>query len=65
MGLIPTMLLIQDYRKKDKYEKLDYLMKTVDQTKGSVHIISSEHEAGQKLKGLGGLAAILRFKLEW
>lgn len=63
--LLVLDFLIQDYRKKEKYEKLDYLMKTVDQTKGSVHIISSEHEAGQKLKGLGGLAAILRFKLEW
>ena len=57
--------LIHEYRQKEKYDKLDFLMKTTDQTKGSVHIISSEHEAGQKLKGLGGIAAILRFKLEW
>ncbi|MCK4589258.1 MAG: mRNA surveillance protein pelota [Nanoarchaeota archaeon] len=57
--------LIQEYRQKENYDKLDYLMKTTDQTKGNIHIISSEHEAGQKLKGLGGIAAILRFKLEW
>lgn len=57
--------LIQEYRQQEKYDKLDFLMKTTDQTKGTVHIISSEHEAGQKLKGLGGIAALLRFKLEW
>ncbi|MBW2963543.1 mRNA surveillance protein pelota [Candidatus Woesearchaeota archaeon] len=57
--------LIQEYRAKEKYERLDYLMKTTDQTKGTVHIISSEHEGGQKLKGLGGIAALLRYKLEW
>jgi len=57
--------LIQDYRKKERYDQLDSLMKTVDQARGSVHIISSEHEAGQKLQGLGGIAALLRFKLEW
>ena len=28
-------------------------------------IISSEHEGGHKLDGLGGIAAILRYKLYW
>jgi protein pelota len=40
-------------------------MKTVDNTKGDILIISSEHEAGKKLDGLGGIAAILRFKLNY
>ena len=40
-------------------------MKTVDSTKGDIIIISSDHEAGKKLDGLGGIAAILRFKLNY
>ncbi|MFC1801685.1 mRNA surveillance protein pelota [Nanoarchaeota archaeon] len=63
--LLVSDSLIQDFRKKDKFKELDEIMKKTDQMKGQVHIISSEHEAGKKLKGLGGLAAILRFKLEW
>ncbi|MBI2646881.1 hypothetical protein HYW99_00215 [Candidatus Woesearchaeota archaeon] len=30
-----------------------------------MEIISSEHEGGQKLDGLGGIAAILRFKINY
>ena len=40
-------------------------MKIVDKTKGEIEIISSEHEGGKKLDGLGGIAAILRFKLSY
>ncbi len=57
--------LIRELRQKEDYEKLDKLMKQVDQLKGEVYIISEEHEGGKKLKGLGGIGAILRYKLEW
>ena len=36
-----------------------------DKAKGEIEIISSEHEGGKKLDGLGGIAAILRFKLNY
>lgn len=57
--------LIQELRQKDDYEKLDNLMKQVDNSKGEIYIISDEHEGGKKLKGLGGVGALLRYKLEW
>jgi len=41
------------------------MMKIVDQTKGEIHIISSEYEGGRKLDGLGGIGAILRYKLNY
>ena len=47
------------------YNDLENLMKFVEQSKGEVHIISSDNEAGKKLDGLTGVAAILRFKLEY
>lgn len=31
---------------------------------GEVRILSSEHESGQRLEGLGGIAAILTFPIE-
>ena len=40
-------------------------MRNVDKSKGDIMIISSEHEAGKKLNGLGGIAAILRYKLNY
>ena len=66
-GAVRTLLItdrfIQQKRNENKYEEIEEIMKTVDNTKGDILIISSEHEAGKKLDGLGGIAAILRFKL--
>ncbi|MBD3249707.1 mRNA surveillance protein pelota [Candidatus Woesearchaeota archaeon] len=64
------MLLISDgyiseMREKEKYSQVDNVMKLVDDMKGEVHIISSEHDSGKKLDGLGGIGAILRYKLEY
>ncbi|MFH0868539.1 MAG: mRNA surveillance protein pelota [Candidatus Woesearchaeota archaeon] len=63
--LLITDSLIQQTRTENKYEGIEETMKTVDTTKGDILIISSEHEAGKKLDGLGGIAAILRFKLNY
>ena len=57
--------MIQKLRQEDDYEKLDLLMKQVDNMKGEIFIISDEHAGGKKLKGLGGIGALLRYKLEW
>jgi len=63
--LLITDSFIQKKRVENKYEETEETMKTVDSTKGDILIISSEHEAGKKLDGLGGIAAILRFKLNY
>lgn len=64
-SLLVTDSLIQKSRDSGNYEKIDNLMKISDSMKGSVNIISSEHEGGQKLNGLGGIGAILRYKLNY
>lgn len=61
--LLVTDKLIQDTRAKNTFAQLDRLMKQVDRTKGKVWIISTEHEGGKKLQGLGGIGALLRYKL--
>ena len=69
MGAIKDLLitdsLIQKSRRENNYKRLENIMKTVDKTKGEIEIISSEHEGGKKLDGLGGIGAILRFKMSY
>ena len=64
-SLLITDTLIQSSRDNDDYEKIDNMMKITDSMKGTIKIISSEHEGGKKLNGLGGIAAILRYKLNY
>jgi len=68
-GAVKTLLItdsfIQKKRMENKYESIDNIMKLVDSTKGDILIISSEHEAGKKLDGVGGIAAILRYKINY
>ena len=61
--LLITDNFIQKSRSENFYNQVEDIMKIVDKTKGEIEIISSEHEGGKKLDGLGGIAAILRFKL--
>lgn len=44
---------------------LERLMRKAEENGGKVFIINSENEAGQKLDALGGMAAILRYKLSY
>jgi protein pelota len=60
-----TDSLIRKTRQANNFDEIDTMMKLVEQNKGKIHIISSEHEAGKKLDGLGGIGAILRYKLSY
>ncbi len=65
-GAVRTLLvadsLIRMSREDGTYERLDRMLSAVDSMKGEVAIISSEHDGGKKLEGLGGIGAILRYK---
>jgi len=67
-GAVETLLItdsfIQKSREEDNYKEIENIMKIVDKAKGDVMIISSEHDAGKKLNGLTGIAAILRFRIK-
>jgi protein pelota len=54
------MLRVQDVEKR---KHLEGVMKMVEQFKGSIVIISTLHNMGKQLQALGGIAALLRFKL--
>ena len=55
-----VMLRIQDVEQRRHIEEV---MKMVEQFKGSVVIISTLHNMGKQFQALGGIAALLRFKL--
>ena len=63
--LLVTDSLIQRTRQEDSFEKINKMMKSADRTGADIHIISSDHEGGKKLDGLGGIAAILRYKMNY
>ncbi len=55
-------LLILDTRVREK--RGERLMKQAEQLGGDVVVIGSGHEGGKQLKALGGVGALLRYKLE-
>ncbi|MBR9676232.1 mRNA surveillance protein pelota [Candidatus Woesearchaeota archaeon] len=66
-GAVQTLLvsdkLIQRLREQENFEKLEKTMKIVDQSGGEVKIISADHQGGEKLEGLGGIGATLRYEI--
>ncbi|EEB73003.1 mRNA surveillance protein pelota [Thermococcus sp. AM4] len=63
-GAVETLLVLDELLKGDLREKVEELMDAVRYSRGEVVIVSSEHEGGEKLKALGGLAALLRFRVK-
>jgi protein pelota len=63
--LLVTDTLIQKLRQENTFARVDSIMRSVDKQKGEVVIISGEHTGGKKLDGLGGIAALLRYKLSY
>ena len=61
--LLVTDKLINDYREKGQFLQIDDIMKKTQDQKGEIHIISSENDQGKKLDSLGGIAAILKYKI--
>lgn len=66
LGAIEEVLLVDELIRESSEEELNTLEKLtleVEEKGGRVKIISVEHEAGVKLKSLGGVAALLRFPI--
>ena len=54
-------LIISEIKAREK--PMERLMKAVEDARGKVMVVSDYHEAGKKLEAIGGIAALLRFKL--
>lgn len=61
-------LLITDKKLREATDehrrRMDKLIRDTEKTRGTFHIVSTEHPSGDQLQNLSGIAAILRFRLE-
>ena len=60
LGAVSELLVLDA---KVASENMGDLMDMVENMKGEVMVISSEHEGGKQLESLGGMAAILRYDI--
>lgn len=60
LGAVSQLLILDT---KIASEDMDGAMDMVENMKGEVMVISSEHDGGKQLESLGGMAAILRYKI--
>lgn len=63
--LLITDRFIQKKRLEGSFQPVEYLMKLVEQMQGEIMIISSDHDGGQQLDGLGGIGGLLRYKVNY
>ncbi|OPY52601.1 MAG: Peptide chain release factor subunit 1 [Methanosaeta sp. PtaU1.Bin112] len=59
-GAIEKLLVLDELARRGK---VDEIMREVAEARGKVVIFSSEFEPGDRLRSLGGVAALLRFKI--
>lgn len=62
--LAVTDSLLTKAKANNFFARINSIMKNVETTNGNVYIISTEHDTGKQLDGLGGIAALLRYKLK-
>lgn len=63
--VIVTEDFIRTAKEHKKYDEIDAVLRTAESMKAAVNLISSSHDGGKKLDGLGGIGALLWYKLEW
>lgn len=69
-GAIETLLVVDDRLREERSAEGDWdtninaLLETVDQKGGDIVVFSGEFDPGEQLRNLGGIAAILRYRLE-
>jgi protein pelota len=66
LGAVDELLIVDELIRESSEEdvaNLERIIREVESRGGRARIISVEHEAGAKLKSLGGVAALLRFPI--
>ncbi len=63
-GAIDILLITDELlRTSRESNSIDQFLKQVEQSQGKIVVFSTEFEPGKKLESLGGIAALLRFKV--
>lgn len=56
-------LLVLDELLSEKRDEIAHIIELAESSKAKVHIFNSEYEPGKKLEAIGGIAALLRYKI--
>ncbi len=65
MGAIETLLITDELLRTEREGgSIDDFLKGVEHAQGRIVVFSTEFEPGKKLESLGGIAALLRFRVE-
>lgn len=59
-GAVETLLILD---KKVREQDMDPVIRAVESQKGNVIVVSSQHDGGSTLASLGGMGALLRYKI--
>jgi protein pelota len=62
MGAVRSLLIL-DKKLRENREEIETLINQAKQTRSEFHVLNSRFEPGQKLEGLGSIAALLRYKV--
>ncbi|HLF16417.1 MAG TPA: mRNA surveillance protein Pelota, partial [Candidatus Thermoplasmatota archaeon] len=60
-GAVETLMVADSAARSGAH---DALLRAAEATRAKVHLVSTSHEAGERLARMGGLAALLRFPLQ-
>ena len=60
-GAVEKLLVLDS---KIREQDLDDVVRAVESQKGTVIVVSGQHDGGKELASLGGMGAILRYKVE-
>lgn len=66
IGAVEDLLVSDEMMRRvhaEKNPEMLSLLKDIEASKGRINILSTLHDAGEQLRGIGGLAALLRFRL--
>ncbi|MFB6070163.1 MAG: mRNA surveillance protein pelota [Halanaeroarchaeum sp.] len=69
-GAVETLLILDERLRKERAGEGDWdvnvndLVESVDQQGGDVTVFSHEFDPGQRLRNLGGIAALLRYRID-
>ena len=60
-GAVETLLVLDS---KVREQDLDNVVRAVESQKGNVIVVSGQHDGGRELASLGGMGAILRYRMD-
>ncbi|AJF60679.1 MAG: protein pelota [archaeon GW2011_AR10] len=63
-GAISALLVSDEFLLSNR-KKAEELLERAEKLNGEIHIVSVKNDAGRKLKGIGGVAALLRYAVRW